>query len=103
MESYVNRTSGLAVAAMTAAFLLAAGAAVAQTATPTQPQQLANNCQFGEHIDGSTMADAKRRFAAAGYSDVRDLRKGCDNVWHGISARGNVALEPGGQIFQESD
>ena len=71
------------------------------------PQQMSNNCEFGERIDGTSAADAKRRLRGAGYTDVRDLRKGCDNVWHARAQQGgfdvNVAVEPGGQIFRETE
>lgn len=73
----------------------------------SQTEQMSNNCQFGESIDSSSATDAKRRLQGAGYTDVRDLRKGCDNVWHARAQQGgfdvNVALEPSGQIFRETD
>src|SRR5262249_46632468 len=40
-------------------------------------------CMAGERIDGTTADQAKRKIEAAGFTDVRDLSKGCDNYWHG--------------------
>ena len=69
--------------------------------------QLSNNCEFGESIDGSSSTDAKRQIESAGFQGVRDLRKGCDNVWHArASANGmdvNVALSPDGQVMRETE
>ncbi len=87
--------------AFAAAFLLFATSAGA-------PQARAqNNCQFGEKLDGSTAADARKRLESAGFANVRIGKKGCDNVWHATAARNgsilNVALTPQGQIFYESE
>lgn len=69
--------------------------------------QISNNCEFGERIDGSSATDAKRRIESAGFQNVRELRKGCDNVWHArASAYGadvNVALSPDGQVMRETE
>ena len=69
--------------------------------------QAQNNCQFGERIDGSTAADAKKRLESAGFTNIRIGKKGCDNVWHAtavINGSGlNVALAPDGRIFRETD
>lgn len=87
--------------------------AIAAALAATAPALLApaahaqNNCQFGERIDGSTATDAKKRIEAAGYTQVRIGKKGCDNVWHATAMMGaavmNLALTPEGQIFQETD
>jgi len=90
----------LAVAAL---LLMAAGPGVAQTSSP----QMVNRCDPGDRIDGSTMPQAKRRIEAAGYRDVRGLRKGCDNYWHGIAVKDqtavNVLLTPDGQVMTEGN
>ncbi len=66
-----------------------------------------NGCDPGERVDRTTADDARRIIAAAGYSRARDLRKGCDNVWHAKVDRGicylTVAVSPRGEIIQESD
>ncbi|NJO33886.1 MAG: hypothetical protein HC869_12835 [Rhodospirillales bacterium] len=58
-------------------------------------------------IDGSTADDARRMIEAAGFVDVRDLKKSCDNFWHGkatLAGRAaNVVLSPGGKVMLESD
>jgi hypothetical protein len=64
-------------------------------------------CLPTDHVNGSTAQDAKRGFARAGYPNVQNLVKGCDNVWHGITNKGGqpirVALEPGGKVFPEGN
>ena len=37
-------------------------------------------CEPGEKIDATTADQAKKRAEAAGYTQVRMTRKGCDNV-----------------------
>jgi hypothetical protein len=64
-------------------------------------------CHFGEVIDGSTADDALTKIEAAGFTDVHDLKKSCDNFWHGkasFSGRAvNVVLSPSGNVMLESD
>mgnify|MGYP003352491465 CR=1 FL=1 len=38
-------------------------------------------------INGTTAPDARRKMAAAGYSNIHGLMKGCDNYWHGIATQ----------------
>ena len=62
-------------------------------------------CMAGERIDGTTADQAKRKIEAAGFTDVRDLSKGCDNYWHGEAMKGgapvNVVVSPDGQVLTE--
>jgi hypothetical protein len=62
-------------------------------------------CMPGERIDGTTADQAKRKIEAAGYADVHDLSKGCDNYWHGQAMKDgaavNVVLSPQGQVLTE--
>jgi hypothetical protein len=64
-------------------------------------------CHFGEMIDSSTADDARKKIEAAGFTDARDLKKGCDNFWHGkatLSGRPvNVVLSPDGKVMLESE
>ena len=64
-------------------------------------------CMAGDRVDGSTANDAMHRFAAAGYPRVSDLKKGCDNYWHGVTERNgaavHVVLSPSGRVVQEGD
>ncbi len=98
----------IAAVAILASAGFAAGA-TAQTAPKLDSKwsQVSNNCEFGERIDGSTAADARRRIEAAGLTNVRDLRKGCDNVWHATASAGggdiNVAVSPGGEVMRETN
>ena len=87
--------------------ILVGSAAVAQDASAPTPAVPGPGCHFGEVIDGSTADDARRKIEAAGFADVRDLRKSCDNFWHGkatFAGRAvNVALSPSGKVMLESD
>lgn len=64
-------------------------------------------CMAGDRIDGTTANDALRRFTTAGYPSVHDLKKGCDNYWHGIAMQNGtsfrVVLSPAGQVDREGD
>ncbi|MGH6928920.1 MAG: PepSY domain-containing protein [Dongiaceae bacterium] len=62
-------------------------------------------CSAGDTIDGSTAAEAKNQIEAAGYEQVRVLKKGCDNYWHGTARKDgaavNVVLSPQGEVVIE--
>lgn len=62
-------------------------------------------CSAGDKIDGSTAAEAKQQIEAAGYEQVRVLKKGCDNYWHGTARKDgaavNVVLSPQGEVVVE--
>ena len=86
------------------------GPATAENALPTGPTDLSqpgNNCVNGEIIDGSTAEQAVTRFQAAGYSDVKIVRKGCDNFWHATGTKGgqsgNILLSPDGAVMPEGE
>ncbi|HUZ75865.1 MAG TPA: hypothetical protein VMU87_22995 [Stellaceae bacterium] len=72
---------------------------------PVRPAYAA--CGPGDKIDKSTVASATKKIEAAGYSHVRALKKGCDNVWHGQAMKGSaavyVALTPKGEVYQEQN
>ncbi len=83
--------SAIFVAALTLAFAASQSASAA--------------CSAGDRIDGTTADYAKGKFEAAGYAQVRDLTKGCDNFWHGKAMKDgvdvNVLLTPNGEVMQE--
>ena len=83
--------TGVFVAALTLAFAISQSASAA--------------CSAGDSIDGTTADYAKGKFEAAGYAQVRDLTKGCDNFWHGTAMKDgvsvNVLLTPEGEVMQE--
>lgn len=64
-------------------------------------------CSPNDRIDGSTADQARRKIEAAGYEQVRDLKKGCDNFWHGQATKDgaavNVVLSPDGKVMTETD
>ncbi len=65
----------------------------------------APGCGPGAKIDGSTATDAKKKMAAAGYTEIKDLKKGCDNFWHGRAMKDGkptgVMLTPDGSVQSE--
>ena len=87
-----------------AAALMIAGAGVGlRTVTVAH----ASGCEAGEKIDGSTAAEAKAKIERAGFRQVRNLQKSCDNFWHGIAVKdgieSNVVLTPQGQVMREGN
>jgi hypothetical protein len=88
--------------------LLAAVAVIALAAGPQGGVNTARAaCDAGERIDGSTAASAKRAMEAKGYTQVRDLKKGCDNYWHAIATQGGatvrIVLSPQGDVVTEGN
>jgi hypothetical protein len=87
--------------------VLVSSAALAQDASAPAPAVPGPGCHFGEAIDGSTADDVRRKIEAAGFADVRDLKKSCDNFWHGTATftgrAVNVVLSPSGKVMLESD
>jgi hypothetical protein len=69
--------------------------------------QPTNNCDAGDKIDASTADSARQKMQAAGYTDISDLFKGCDNVWHGKARSNgnavNVMVAPDGSVHQETN
>jgi hypothetical protein len=86
--------------ALTLAFACAA-------APYARAKQLLAACEPGTKIDSSTAADARKKMEKAGYRKVADLRKGCDNSWHGKAEKDgqpvNIVLNPEGTVLQEGD
>ncbi|TDQ78482.1 YpeB-like protein with putative protease inhibitory function [Dongia mobilis] len=93
------------LAALSIIILSAMIPAFAQDAQPNLPS--GNNCTEGEVIDSSTPEDAKRKFEAAGYSNVVITSKGCDNFWHATAVKDgmpvNVVLAPDGLVLTEGN
>lgn len=67
----------------------------------------ASACEASDRIDGSSAASAKKKMETAGFHQVRDLKKGCDNFWHGMATKdgseSHVRLTPQGQVTREGD
>jgi hypothetical protein len=89
--------SAFAAAALVA-FAVAPGASLVRAAS---------ECEATDKIDGSTAAMATKKMEGAGFHDVRDLKKGCDNFWHGIAVKdgieSHVSLTPQGEVMREGD
>ena len=64
-------------------------------------------CDPGDRVNGTTADMARRKMMAAGFRQVRDLKKGCDSVWHGIAVKDGtemrVAVSPAGEVMLEND
>lgn len=64
-------------------------------------------CDAGEKIDKSTVDDARKKFQAAGYRNIRNMRKGCDNYWHASAEKDGapvlIVLSPKGEVMTEGD
>jgi hypothetical protein len=78
-------------------------------AVPVQAQKASSSIERqppDARLDGSTANQAKRTIEAAGWRDVKELRKGYDGVWHGMATkdgtRRRVAVTPDG-VYPEGD
>ncbi len=64
-------------------------------------------CEPDEKIDATTADQAKKKAESAGFTQVKMLRKGCDNTWHGTGMKGgaavNIAVSASGDVNQEGD
>lgn len=62
-------------------------------------------CEAGDKIDKTTVDETRKKIESAGYHQVRELAKGCDNFWHGTATKdGNmvyVVVSPQGQVMTE--
>jgi hypothetical protein len=89
--------------------LAVASALVALSFTPLSPFLYSAQaaCDAGDRIDRSTAADALKMIQGAGYSGVSELKKSCDNFWHGKALKDGqeirVVLSPQGQVIREGD
>lgn len=78
--------------------------------SPGAPAQITGKvggCEPGDKINSTTAAQARKKIEAAGYRKVGDLKKGCDNSWHGTAekdgGRVHVVLNPQGLVLPEGD
>ena len=71
------------------------------------PSAQASGCEATDRIDNSTVDSAKNKLERAGFNEVRELKKSCDNFWHGTAVkdgvRVNVALSPQGEAMTEGN
>lgn len=83
--------------------LLFASVASAQTITPRPGP----GCDPGDRIDGTTIDSAREKLNKAGFTQVTQLKKACDNFWHSRAMKDgkpvNVLLTPTGQAMIEGD
>ncbi len=100
--------AGISVRGTAATIVLAAAlTAGLGLAPPVGVRPALAACDPGTKIDASTANDARKKIAAAGYKQPHDLKKGCDNYWHGQATKDGapvyVVLSPQGQVYQEGD
>jgi hypothetical protein len=89
--------------------VFAIGAAIALDARllppPVVPAWAA--CEKGTKLDKTTAVETRAKLAKAGYTKVRDLRKGCDNTWHAKAMKAGgeefVAVLADGKVVKEGD
>jgi hypothetical protein len=86
-----------------AALIVLAAGPGSQTVNPAH----ASECDSGDRIDGSTAAEATKKIESAGFEQIRDLKKGCDNFWHGVAVKdgveSHVRLTPQGEVTREGN
>jgi hypothetical protein len=95
----MTRTLSLAVAS---ALLLA----IAGRGHPPLVSPAWAACDPGDKLDKTTLEETRQKLQKAGYKSIHDLRKGCDNTWHGKAskdgAEASVVVLPDGTIVTES-
>jgi len=61
----------------------------------------------GERVDSTTVDFARGKMQKAGYTQIRDLKKGCDSVWHATAMKNGtavrLALPPKGEVIEEGN
>ena len=71
------------------------------------PAFAVGNCAPTDKINNTTADDARKRMEEAGYTQVHDLRKGCDNAWHATAMKDGVQVfvvwNKEGQVLTEGD
>jgi hypothetical protein len=67
----------------------------------------ASECSPSDRIDASSADSAKKKMEKAGFLQVHDLKKGCDNFWHGQGAKDGaetrIVLSPQGDVLTEGN
>jgi hypothetical protein len=90
-------------AVLSALLLLSSVAVIPMTSTAAQAQ----GCDVSDRIDHSTADMARAKMEKAGFHRVNDLKKGCDNFWHGLATKDgtavHVALSPKGDVMAEGN
>jgi len=84
---------------------IAAGAALLGCVALAGPALSA--CDPEDKPDKTTATDARKKLEAAGYRQVGDLKKGCDNVWHASATKDGkpvaVLVTADGQVMLETN
>ena len=64
-------------------------------------------CDADVKLDHSTADQARKKMEAAGYRQITELKKGCDNYWHAKAMKGatavRIVLTPQGEVLTEGD
>ncbi len=92
---------------LSCALIVAAAAVFTTGPAPLVEKAAYAACEPTDKIDRSTVGDARKKIEAAGYRNVRNLRKGCDNYWHASAEKDGapvlVVLSPQGEVMPEGD
>jgi len=87
--------------------LFGASAIVMAVPAPARLSPAWAACENGVKIDKTTVEETRKKLEQAGYRNLRDWRKGCDNSWHATGMRNGervgVALLPDGHVVKEGD
>jgi len=90
---------------LTAILIASAGSEMVAPDALSADQPAGPACSQGGKAGGTTPIEAEERILAEGYTEVRILTKGCDNVWHALAfAEGdpvNVRVTPQGAVLTE--
>lgn len=94
----MSRFGTIAAAVLAGGLWLAPAQAAELPPIACSPEALAK-------IDDSTAADAREAMMEAGYTQIADLKKGCDNYWHARAVKdgqpAGVLRAPDGQVRPE--
>jgi hypothetical protein len=97
----MTRKTGLFSAAVLALLAVGPGFGAVTAA------RAATECVAADKIDGSTAATATKTMERAGFLHVKELKKGCDNFWHGVAIKDgsetHVGLTPQGEVRSEGN
>lgn len=91
---------------LAAVLVATAGSEMVAPDALSAPQGVAHEraCR-SQDTEGTTRLEATERILAYGYSEIRQLSKGCDNVWRALAfAEGdpvNVLVTPRGDVLTE--
>jgi len=89
------------------AFLFAALIALGGRGEPSFVGRAWAACDPGDKLDKTTADETRQKLQKAGYKNIRELRKGCDNTWHAKATKDGaeeaVAVLRDGTVVKEAE